>query len=164
MTEILILLVFPAGMILAGAMDIFTMTISNRIALALLAGFAALALVTGMPLADVGMHVTAGLAMLAVAFALFCAGWIGGGDAKLFAVTALWLGWSNLFEYALLASVYGGILTIGLVLARTRPLPAFALGQDWLRRLHKPRGDVPYGVALALAALAVYPHTVWMTG
>ena len=30
-------------------------------------------------------------------------------------------------------------------------------------RLHEPNGGVPYGIALAAAALLVYPSTVWMT-
>jgi prepilin peptidase CpaA len=28
--------------------------------------------------------------------------------------------------------------------------------------LHEPNGGVPYGIALAAAALIVYPNTMWM--
>jgi prepilin peptidase CpaA len=35
--------------------------------------------------------------------------------------------------------------------------------QPWLARLHDRRVGVPYGIALAAAALAVYPNTIWMT-
>ena len=49
-----------------------------------------------MPLAEIGMHVAAALAVLVVTFVFFSRGWIGGGDAKLAAATALWLGFDQL--------------------------------------------------------------------
>lgn len=163
MVELIVLLVFPAAMILSAAMDLFTMTISNRIALALVGGFFALSVVVGLPLEDVVRHVGAGFSMLVLVFLMFWAGWIGGGDAKLFAATALWLGWEHLFNYAVLLSIFGGILTILLLVARSRPLPRMLREEDWAIRLHKPRGDIPYGIALALAGLVVYPQTFWMS-
>jgi prepilin peptidase CpaA len=42
-------------------------------------------------------------------------------------------------------------------------LPAFALRHEWLQRLHDPKQGIPYGIALAGAALAIYPQTVWMS-
>ncbi len=162
MVEAFIVLLFPAGMILAGALDFFTMTISNRIALALLGGFFALAIILGLPLAEIGQHISAGAAMLVIAFLMFCAGWIGGGDAKLFAVTALWLGWTHLMQYAFLVAIFGGVLTFALILARQVPLPSVFVKQSWAVRLHEPRGDIPYGIALAAAGLAIYPQTLWM--
>ncbi|MFX5734403.1 prepilin peptidase, partial [Acinetobacter baumannii] len=83
MTELAILLVFPAMMAFAAASDLFTMTISNRVSLILIAGFVVLALVTGMSWEVIGMHALAGLAVLVITFAFFAFGWIGGGDAKL---------------------------------------------------------------------------------
>src|SRR5258705_7402876 len=76
------LLLFPALMAFAAASDLFTMTISNRVSLALLAGFLALALLSGMGLYDVLSHIGAGAAVLTVAFGCFAMGWIGGGDGK----------------------------------------------------------------------------------
>jgi prepilin peptidase CpaA len=32
----------------------------------------------------------------------------------------------------------------------------------WVERLHRPEGGVPYGIALAAAALLIYPYTAWM--
>src|SRR5690348_14857479 len=86
------LLLFPALMAFAASSDLLTMTISNRISLILAGGFLVLAVSIGMPLTEIGMHIAAGFAVLAVAFACFAFGWIGGGDAKLAAATALWLG------------------------------------------------------------------------
>ena len=43
------------------------------------------------------------------------------------------------------------------------PMPQLLLGREWAERLHRPESGVPYGIALAIAALVVYPHTEWMT-
>ena len=102
------LIIFPAAMALAACFDLFTMTIPNRLTIVFAVLFLPAALYAGMPGADIGMNVAAGMAMLAVAFALFAFGWIGGGDAKFFAATVLWLGWPYLLEYVLVFSVIGG--------------------------------------------------------
>ncbi len=156
------LLIFPAVMAFAASSDFFTMTISNRISLILVAGFVALAVGTGMPLGDMLDHAEAGGLVLVVTFTLFLFGWIGGGDAKLAASTALWLGWAQLFEYLLYASLFGGVLTLALIEFRKYTLPRLLVGKVWAERLHKPGGGVPYGIALAIAALCVYPSTIWM--
>jgi prepilin peptidase CpaA len=57
----------------------------------------------------------------------------------------------------------GGGLTLLIVQFRALPLPQILAGQDWLDRLHRPDSGVPYGIALAAAALIVYPQTEWMT-
>jgi len=76
------LMLFPALMAFAAASDLFTMTISNRVSLALAAGFLVLAMLSGMDLHDILSHIGAGAAVLAVAFTCFAMGWVGGGDAK----------------------------------------------------------------------------------
>jgi prepilin peptidase CpaA len=162
LTDAIRLLLFPALMAFAASSDLFTMTISNRVTLLLVGGFAALALFVGMPLHDVLAHVGAAAAMLTVTFIFFARGWIGGGDAKLAAATALWLGFDHLLAYALYASIFGGVLTVAMIRFRLMPLPKALAGQDWVRRLHKLDGGVPYGIALAAAALLIYPDTAWM--
>jgi prepilin peptidase CpaA len=157
------LMLFPALMAFAASSDLLTMTISNRVSLILIAGFAALALVSGMHVTDVLWHVAAACIVLVVAFGFFTQGWIGGGDAKLAAATALWLGFDHLLPYLIYASLFGGALTLLLIQFRLAPLPAMLAKQDWVQRLHRKDGGVPYGIALAAAALAVYPETRWMT-
>ena len=120
------LLLFPALMAFAASSDLFTMTISNRVTLILVAGFFALALFTGMNLDAVLSHSAAALAVLAVTFTFFAQGWIGGGDAKLAAATALWLGFDHLMPYLLYASIFGGVLTLAMIRFRLMPLPAAA--------------------------------------
>ena len=157
------LMLFPALMAFAASSDLLTMTISNRVSLILIAGFAALALVSGMHITDVLWHVAAACIVLVVAFGFFTQGWIGGGDAKLAAATALWLGFDHLLAYLIYASLFGGALTLLLIQFRLAPLPAVLAKQEWVQRLHRKDGGVPYGIALAAAALAVYPETQWMT-
>jgi prepilin peptidase CpaA len=161
-TDAIRLLLFPAMMAFAASSDLLTMRISNRIALILIAGFFALSYFSGMSLNDVLSHVGAALAVLSATFLLFARGWIGGGDAKLAAATALWLGFDQLTEYLLYASIIGGLLTFIIIRFRLMPLPAALAEQEWARRLHRLDGGVPYGIALAAAALLVYPETGWM--
>jgi prepilin peptidase CpaA len=156
-----LLVVFPALMAYAAASDLLTMTIPNKLSLALVAGFVVLALVAGLPLQAIVLHAGAGAAVLAGSFALFACGWIGGGDAKLAAATGLWLGFGALPEYLFLTSICGGVLTLVIMAARRAPVPAFTLGWQWLERIRTAR-TVPYGIALAAAALMVYPHCeIW---
>jgi prepilin peptidase CpaA len=158
------LMLFPAMMAFAASSDLLTMTISNRVSLILIAGFLALACISGMGISDILIHVGAGCLVLLVAFGFFTRGWIGGGDAKLAAATALWLGFDHLLPYLVYASLFGGALTLLLVQFRLSPLPAPLARQEWLQRLHSKDAGVPYGIALAAAALAVYPETPWMAG
>ena len=157
------LLLFPAVMAFAGWIDLFTMTISNRISLLLLIGFCVLAAVTGMRPDALFDHVGAALTVFTVVFFLFAMGWIGGGDAKLATATALWLGFDQLLAYFVWASLFGGVLTYLIMRFRLMPLPAFLARQEWAERLHRMDAGVPYGVALAASALVVYPDTIWMT-
>jgi prepilin peptidase CpaA len=156
------LMLFPAMMAFAASSDLLTMTISNRVSLILIAGFFALAAASGMGMVDILGHIGAGGLVLLVAFGFFTRGWIGGGDAKLAAATALWLGFDYLLPYLIYASLLGGALTLLLVRFRMAPLPPALARQEWLERLHRKDAGVPYGIALAAAALAIYPDTPWM--
>ena len=156
------LLLFPAIMAFAASSDILTMKISNRFSLLLAGGFFALALLNGMSGMEMLMHAFAGVIVLIVSFICFARGWIGGGDAKLAAATALWFGFSHLMDYLLIASLFGGALTLLLLLLRRFPLPSWLHDQEWAKRLHDKKSRVPYGVALAAGALFIYPETIWM--
>ena len=156
------LLFFPALMAFAAASDLFTMTISNRVSLALAAGFLALALASGMAPTEILMHLAAGVTVLAAAFVCFAFGWIGGGDAKVAAAAALWFGFAHLLDYLLCASLFGGVLTLILLQFRQWPLPYALTGQVWLLKLHAKESGIPYGIALAIGALVIYPETEWI--
>jgi prepilin peptidase CpaA len=156
------LLLFPALMAFAAASDLFTMTISNRVSLALAAGFLVLAAFGGMGMHELLSHLAAGAALLVIAFACFAFGWIGGGDAKVAAAAALWFGFPHLMNYLLYASLFGGALTLLLLQFRQWPLPYQLAGQPWLAKLHAKESGIPYGIALAIGALTVYPETDWV--
>jgi prepilin peptidase CpaA len=156
------LLVFPALMAFAAASDLFTMTISNRVSLALVAGFFVLAFAGGMAPYEMLSHVGAGALLLVAAFTCFAMGWMGGGDAKVAASVALWFGFGPLMDFLLYASLFGGALTLLLLQFRQWPLPYGLAGQAWLARLHDKQTGIPYGIALALGALMVYPETEWV--
>lgn len=159
---IAVLFVFPAAMAYAAASDIVSMTISNRLCLVLVASFALCAVSVGLTWTELGWHLAAGFLVLAVGFGFFAAGWIGGGDAKLAAATALWFGFDQLLPYVLISSFAGGALTVALLSLRKMPLPRPALEWSWAQRLHNKDEGVPYGVALAFAALVVLPDTaIW---
>jgi len=161
--ELIKLTLFPAMMAFAASSDLLTMTIANRVSLILIGGFVLLALMSGMSGTDMLLHAGAAGAVLVVTFVFFSFGWIGGGDAKLTAATALWLGFGHLGDYVVYASLLGGALTLALIQFRAMPMPQVLLGREWAERLHHRDGGVPYGIALAAAALLVYPHTEWMT-
>ncbi len=163
MVEAAVLLFFPILMVFAAFSDLLTMTISNRISIVLVAGFIPLAYLTGSSGSLILMHLGCGAAVLALTFAMFCFGWIGGGDAKLAAATAVWVGWEHLLDYSIFAAMLGGVLTLALLGARSLPLPQVLLRHAWIARLHDEKTGVPYGIALATAGLLLYPETaVWL--
>ena len=131
-----LVLLLVALLALAACWDLMSFTIPNALSLVLIAAFVLFVAVSGMTL-----------------------GHVGGGDAKLFACIALWLGFSSLAEFAIVASLFGGGLALLIISLRSVPLPASLSGQSWIVRLHDSRSGIPYGVALAAGALVVLPHT-----
>ena len=149
-------------MALSASMDLLTFTIPNRLCLALALGYLVFAALLGVSAVDILLNLSCALAILALTFGMFALGWLGGGDAKLAAATALWLGFDHLFDYLIYASLFGGALTILLLQYRMLPLPRFLADQQWAARLHEKECGVPYGIALAAAGLCVYPETTFM--
>ena len=157
-----ILAFFPVLMALSASMDLLTFTIPNRLCAVLALGYLVFAVLLGVSAIDILLNVSCALAILIVAFVMFNLGWIGGGDAKLAAATAAWLGWATILDYGLAAALLGGILTLILLGARMAPLPT-ALGRiGSFARLHNPSAGVPYGIALAAAGLLQFPNSsIW---
>ena len=157
------LILFSGAMIYAALQDAATMTIRNKLVLALLAGYGVFAPLAGFGLAEMGTALAVALAVLAVTFTLFSFGFIGGGDAKFAAATALWLGPSGTLTFLFYAALIGGALALALLFFRAMPLPAHLYGQDWVMRLQSPATGLPYALAMAPAALVVVPSTPWFT-
>jgi prepilin peptidase CpaA len=150
-----LILIFPAAMAFAAAMDLLTMTIPNRISLALVAAFVIIVPFSGLPLSTITMHVAAGVLMLAVGIGMFAAGWVGGGDAKLLASAALWLGLPQLLPFLLLTGLLGGVLMLMIVMFRRYPAGALPM-PGWALRLHRSETGLPYGIAIGGAAIMIY--------
>ncbi len=162
MINLVILGLFPLCMIFVMFFDIFTMTIPNKIVIALLLGFVACVPFVGMTLETLAWHAGVSAIVLVVCFGLFSIGAMGGGDAKLAAVASLWLGAAPTLEFLLIGSVMGGLLTLIIILMRRGPLPELLDKLEWARRLHDKKNGVPYGAALGPAALLVFVKTPWM--
>ncbi|MFI5013056.1 MAG: prepilin peptidase [Hyphomicrobiales bacterium] len=158
MTAILFFGVFPALMAVAAAYDLTTLTIPNRLTAAVALAFVVAVMLCRLPVSEIAWHLGAGFLVLVAAFAMFSAGWVGGGDAKLAAGVALWFGFADLLDYLMLAAILGGVMTLALLAVRRYPLPTILARLPWALKLHAPETGVPYGIALAVAALAVMPH------
>jgi prepilin peptidase CpaA len=161
---ILLVAIVPALLMAAAFFDLTTYTIPNLLPAGLVVLFAVFMITLaagGHPMAwsDIGLHLFAGLVGLFLGVGMFAVGWVGGGDAKLFAAALLWLGWESLYEYVILALLLGGVLTMALVVLRRVPLPRVLAEQPWFARLADAKAGVPYGVSLAIAALQVLPDT-----
>ncbi|MEM7299451.1 MAG: prepilin peptidase [Pseudomonadota bacterium] len=162
MIEVALLCLFPVAVLSAAIMDLFSMTISNKISIALIAGFAVLSVATGMDLQTIGWNLALATLVLAIGFACFYFGWVGGGDVKLAASVVLWLGFENSTAFFIYSGLFGGLLTILLLMARRFALPTSLMQVEWISRLHSKDEGVPYGIAMGPAALALYPDTRWM--
>ncbi len=158
--QAVLLAVFPAVMVVAALNDATSFTIPNRLSLILLAAFLPAALIMGRPAGEIALDLGVGALALITGMAMFAAGWIGGGDAKLFAVAGLWLGWPAVANFLVITALAGGGLALLLLNARSAYVRNHLAGAPgWLARLTTPGGDVPYGVAIAVGALVAYPQT-----
>lgn len=158
MLDHLLLMLFPAAMAFAGAMDLLTMTIPNRVSLLLVAAFVVTAAAFGLSSEAIMMHALAGGIVLVAGFILFAVGGIGGGDAKLLAAAALWIGMDQLVMFLGYVTIFGGLLAMAVLMYRRMPhlgthAPAWALN------LHRTGGGIPYGMAIAASALMIFPKT-----
>lgn len=162
--QALVVAVFPALVIVAALGDAVSYRIPNWISVALLAAFAVAVPVLGLSLVDLGLHAAVGAAALVIGFVMFSLRWIGGGDAKLFAVAALWFGWPAAATYATMTMIAGGAVSIVLLALRSDFIrPYVPTGPAWFMRLAQPGQDVPYGLAIAAGALAAFPTSSLMT-
>jgi prepilin peptidase CpaA len=156
----IVIAAFPILLAFGASTDFLSMTLPNRLTAGLFAaGLAALAL--AQPgWAVVGWHLAAAVTVFFGGFALFTMGWMGGGDVKFATAIALWLGWGHVLDFVLGFSIYGGLLTVAVLLLdrALTPLPALKIG--FLAGFSTHR-HVPYGIALAAAGLHIFPSTPW---
>lgn len=140
------LLILLACALLAAAIeDAMRFRISNLTCLAVFAGAIVSAAIQG-PTWGLWQNAIVFAVLLMLGTIAFSAGWLGGGDVKLFAATGLWFDLGSALPLVSLVFIAGGLVAIGYVLSRP------------LRRLRgaQPKwGRVPYGIAIAVGALAM---------
>jgi prepilin peptidase CpaA len=159
MLETAALFIFPLCMSIAAISDLLTMTIPNRVSLALALAFLTLAPFFGLSFAEIGMHfASAGLVLLAC-FALFALNVMGGGDAKLLAAAALWFGFdSSLVEFLVYVAFIGGALTVFIVFLRSQANTILAIGLPLPNSLVIAK-KIPYGIAIAIGGVMAFPSS-----
>lgn len=151
--------IFPFCLAMAAFNDLFSMTIPNRIPLAVLAAFPVAAYMVGLPLADIGLHVAAGLLVFAVCFGMFAMNVMGGGDAKLLTACAFWFGLNiSLLQFAVYVSMIGGLLTVAIVVLRSQAQVIHAMGIDLPGSVLMAK-KIPYGIAIAIGGFLAYPNS-----
>ncbi len=143
---------------MAAYTDASIMKIPNWISLVVIALF-----VVMMPFAwdgfpVLGEHLLVGLTFFAAGFIMFALGWMGGGDAKLLAATALWWTWEDAAIYAVYVGMIGGVLALILLVGRNYA-PARLATSAWFYGLFKEEKQMPYGLALAGGALLTLPQS-----
>jgi prepilin peptidase CpaA len=161
---LLFLAVFPAALVAAAVKDVTSFTIPNRIPALLALAFLPAALLAHLPAAALGLHLAVGAGALLLGIGMFALGWCGGGDAKLIAAAALWLGWPALLEFGAWTAMAGGALALALITVRRGVLTPYAVrGPAWMGRLIASDAGLPYGLAIACGAIAALPHAELFT-
>lgn len=156
MIQTIVEILFPVTMVYAAARDVTSYEIPNWVSLAIVANFLAAAFVGSIDMSVVAWHLAAGAAVLVVGATMFFAGVFGGGDAKLLAACAVWVGWAGLAKFLLLVAILGGVLAIFIFALRRLDLPASWLRAAWLRRIRSREEGIPYAVAIALGSILIF--------
>jgi prepilin peptidase CpaA len=130
--------------------DVETLRIPNRLCLALVAIYPAHLLASPIRVDWPGALLLA-TAVFAAGLLSFAAGWVGGGDVKLMAATALWVGPGSFIDFLLITAIAGGIIAV-LMLSGIRFAAAQiadSAGLADIRDVILGR-SIPYGVAIAV--------------
>ena len=143
---------FAALMLAAAISDGWRYVIPNWIVVALILSFF-LCAAAGLIHVAMWPRILAAAVVLAVGTGIFALGLMGGGDVKLWAAVALWLGPDLLGPHVILVALLGGVVGAALLVLRK------------LRRSPQPvrRSFVPYGIPIAVGALLLLPHLAGAT-
>lgn len=139
-----LILLFVCAMLAAAIEDAMRYRISNVTSLAVIAGAIAAAVVVG-PSWALWKNGAVFAVLLVLGTAAFSARLLGGGDVKLFAATGLWFDPISALMFVSLVLLSGGVVAL-----------AYLATRQWrLRGKDKKSSRVPYGIAIALGALAM---------
>jgi prepilin peptidase CpaA len=159
MIPLIFLSAFPAALIIAAMNDLYEFKIPNWVSIVLFCSYFAAGLGLGASPSMLLEGFLIGCAALVVGFAMFAGKLVGGGDAKLLAACAPWIGLSSIAPFLFNMAVAGGFFALTLILFRRAPaLPVYAQA-PWLLRLHQRPRDIPYAVAISLGGLLTFSQT-----
>jgi prepilin peptidase CpaA len=153
--HLLIMALFLGLLAVAVLTDVEALRIPNRLCLAVVAIYPAHILASPIPVDWPGALMLAA-AVFVVGLASFAAGWVGGGDVKLMAATALWVGPASFSLFVLVTTVLGGVIAV-LMLSELRftvAQVAESAGCNEIRDIVLGRA-IPYGVAIAVGGWVV---------
>lgn len=159
MIPLLFLAAFPAALLIAAMNDLYEYKIPNWVSAVLFLSYFAAGLGLGASASMMLEGFLFGCAALVVGFGLFAGKFLGGGDAKLIAACAPWIGPAALMPFLFNTALAGGAFAVALVMFRKMPaLPVYAHA-PWLMRLHQRPKDIPYAVAIAIGGLLSFSQT-----
>lgn len=156
----LLLAPFPILVVIAALTDLTRMKIPNWISAALILAFFPAAFAAGLSPVEVALHFGVGVLVLVAGMVLFALRIVGGGDAKLMAAAGLWLGAAALTPFLIWTAILGGAFSLILIAGRGLAQPYLAGAPSWVSSLLRPKGDIPYGVAICGGALLAYPSSL----
>jgi prepilin peptidase CpaA len=134
------------GLLFAAFTDLRSRQISNRLNAAIALGAPLFWWASGLSFGDIAWQVGVALVSLIVLAGFFALRWMGGGDVKLLAALALWVQPALFLQLIIAMAIIGGALTL-------------AFGAWHITRRERDRLAIPYGVAIAAAALLVIGQT-----
>lgn len=147
-----LLAILACLLVAAAVTDLRSRIISNRLNLAIAALAPVYWWLNGYALwPDAAIQIGMAVAVFALFAALFALGVMGGGDVKMLAALALWFSPGTLLAMLMLMALLGGAVTLVTMVHH---------------RLTKRSGapEIPYGVAIALAALWFVSGALWAVG
>ena len=144
-----LVLVLALLLVVAAVEDAARLRISNLTSGLILAGAVAAAFIEGLE-TGVWQNIVVFLALLAIGTPLFAAGKLGGGDVKLLAASGLWFDIMGALETLVYVFLSGGVLALIIIALRM-----FGWSEAARQRVHllRPKGGIPYGVAIAAGVL-----------
>ena len=151
-----VLAIFPSALLVAAANDIYEFKIPNWLNLILILAYPIGGFLIGMPASMVFEGLLLGAVFLALGFSLFALKIIGGGDAKLIAATAPWIGLSMIGAFLFYTAIAGLFLVLTVIAFRKLPVLPIYAHANWLLEFHQRKKDVPYGVAIATGGLLCF--------
>lgn len=146
---------FGAMLSAAAISDIRQLRIPNLIPMLMVACFALQAAFDGVQ--GIGGHLVGMLVMLALLVPLFAINALGGGDVKLLAAAALWLGIADLPLLLVCVAVFGGVFAA--VWLPLRWIVAKTLSRESLPASLQCNAALPYGVPIGVAAFLLHLET-----